>query len=189
MDILITDVTEMHAGNYWVAGWDTADDRMIRLLPGGSNWTEHLLAVHGVQPGATIRVVATGGQPNGVYPHRTEDTPVDAAKIGLVQAGPSPWFGGKAPPITDSLPVAFGQQIQTTGVWNGARKGAFVQEGAQIASLAAVQIELSNLHFFENIFKGKRSLRAYMTDAGDRRACQRWQRICVNYTGLTGQRR
>ena len=53
-------------------------------------------------------------------------------------------------------------------MWNGARKGAFVQEGAQIASLAAVQIERSNLEFFEDIFNGKRSLRVYMTDADDR---------------------
>ena len=57
MDILTTDVTEMHVGNYSVAGRDATDRRMIRPLPGGSNWTGHLLAVHGVQPGATIRVV------------------------------------------------------------------------------------------------------------------------------------
>src|SRR5262245_9073350 len=44
MDILITDVTEMHAGNYCVAGWNASDGRMIRPLPGGSNWTGHLLA-------------------------------------------------------------------------------------------------------------------------------------------------
>ena len=95
MDILITDVTEMHASNYCVAGWDAGGGRMIRPLPGGSNWTGHLLAVHSIQPGATIRVVTTGGQPNSAYPHRTEDTPVDAAKTGLVNTGPSPWFWGQ----------------------------------------------------------------------------------------------
>jgi len=167
MDILITDVTEMQAGNYCVAGWDAIDARMIRPLPGGSNWTGQLLAAHGVQPGATIRV-ATGGQPKSVYPHRTEDTPVDAAKIILVRAGPSPWFGVNAPPVTESLAAAFGQQVQTTGVWNGARKGAFVREGVQISSLAGIQVERLNLEFFEDIFNEKRSLRAYMTDVGDR---------------------
>jgi hypothetical protein len=30
MDILITDVTEMHAGNYCVAGWNATDRQMIR---------------------------------------------------------------------------------------------------------------------------------------------------------------
>jgi hypothetical protein len=164
MDILITDVTEMKA-NYCVAGWDAIEGQMIRPLPGGFHWTGHLLAAHGVRPGATIRVVITGGQPNSVYPHRTEDTPIDAAKIGLVRKGPSPWFGVNAPPVTESLAAAFGQQIQTTRVWNGARKGAFVQEGAQIASLAALQVERSNLQFFEDTFEGERSLRAYVTDA------------------------
>jgi hypothetical protein len=96
MDILITDVTEMHAGNYCVAGWDAAGARMIRPLPGGSNWTGHLLAAHGVQPGATIRVVTAAGQLKSVYPHRMEDTQVDPAKIGLVRAGPSAWFGVNA---------------------------------------------------------------------------------------------
>jgi hypothetical protein len=48
MDILITDVTEMHASNYCVAGWDADGGRMIRPLPGGSNWTGHLLAAHGI---------------------------------------------------------------------------------------------------------------------------------------------
>ena len=30
MDILITDITEMHAGNYCVAGWNATDRQMIR---------------------------------------------------------------------------------------------------------------------------------------------------------------
>jgi hypothetical protein len=42
MDIFITDVTEMHAGNYCVAGWDAAGGQMIGPLPGGFNWTEQI---------------------------------------------------------------------------------------------------------------------------------------------------
>src|SRR5262245_61812631 len=53
--------------------WDAA---------GASNWTGHLLGAHGVQPGVTIRVVPTGGQPNSVYPHLMENTRVDVARIG-----------------------------------------------------------------------------------------------------------
>jgi hypothetical protein len=71
-------------------------------------------------------------------------------------------YPGLGSMLLESLGVAFGQQVQTTGVWNGARTGAFVQEGAQIASLAAVKIERLNLQFFEDIFHGKRSLRAYI---------------------------
>ncbi len=58
--------------------------------------------------------------------------------------------------------------MQTTGVWNGTRKGAYVQEGTQIGSLAAVSISVPNLEFFENDYKGEKSLRAYMTDSNTR---------------------
>ena len=44
-------------------------------------------------------------------------------------------------------------------------KGAVdVEEGTQISSLAAVRIARVNLEFFENDYKGDKSLRAYMTD-------------------------
>src|SRR5262245_54909272 len=56
----------MHAGNYCVAGWNATNGRMIRPLPGGSNWTGHLIAAPDVQPGATIRVANTEAQPNSI---------------------------------------------------------------------------------------------------------------------------
>ena len=79
MDILITDVTELHAGNYCVAGWDATEGRMIRPLPGGPHWTRHLLTAQGVYTGNTIRVVITGGQPNSVYPS-TANTRLNSAQ-------------------------------------------------------------------------------------------------------------
>ena len=165
MIILITDVTEMHQGNYCVAGWDAAAGRMIRPLPNGTNWTEPLLSAYGVQPGATIGVIPTGGQPAGSYPHRTEDTPINPGAIAHLNPGPLPWFGAGAPPLAPSLAASFQQSVQTTGTWNGALKGAYVQEGTQIGSLAAVRIGHADLEFFEDTYNGKRSLRACMTDA------------------------
>jgi len=35
MQILITDVTEMHQGNYCVAGWNLNAGTMVRPLPNG----------------------------------------------------------------------------------------------------------------------------------------------------------
>ena len=78
------------------------------------------------------------------------------------------WFGVGAPPVSQSLAGAFQQSVQTTGTWNGARKGAYVQEGTQISSLAAVRIARANLQFFEDNYGGNRSLRAYLTDADTR---------------------
>ena len=72
--------------------------------------------------------------------------------------------GAGAPPLAPTLAAAFQNNVQTTGVWDGARKGAYVQEGTQIGSLAAVKISRGNLEFFEDDFKGTKSLRAYMTD-------------------------
>ena len=168
MEILITDVTEMHQGSYCVAGWSAARSCMVRLLPNGANWTGLLLAVHGIQPGATIGVTARSAQACSLYPHRTEDTPIDRETIVLVSPGPEPWFGANAPPVVRSLAAAFQQQVLTTGMWNGAKKGAYVQEGTQVSSLAAVRISRGNLQFYEDNFNGKRSLPAYMTDTDGR---------------------
>jgi hypothetical protein len=164
MKLLITDVTEMHQGNYCVAGWNPSAGSMVRPLPSGSNWTEAQLTKYGVQPGATIQVNSTGATPGGVYPHLTEDTPIDLASVKLVSAGSTPWFGAGAPPLAGTLAAAFQNNIQTTGIWNGARKGAYVQEGTQVGSLAGVKVARARLEFFEDDYNGKKSLRAYMTD-------------------------
>lgn len=163
MDLLITDVTEMHAGNYCVAGWNPKTGSMVRPLPNGSNWTEAQLVKYDIQPGATIQATATGAQ-GGLYPHRTEDTPIDLDSVKLVNAGPKAWFGVGAPPVEKTLAAAFEDHLKTTGSWDGAKKGAYVQEGTEIGSLAAVSISRSNLEFFENDYKGEKSLRAYVTD-------------------------
>lgn len=167
MQILITDVTEMHHGNYCVAGWNPIGGTMVRPLPNGSNWTRAQLTKYDIQPGATIQVTASGAQA-GLYPHRTEDTPIGLDSVKLVSAVPKAWFGADAPPLTNTLAAAFQNHVQTTGVWNGAKKGAYVQEGIQIGSLSAVSLPRPNLEFFEDDYQGKKSLRAYITD-GDAR--------------------
>src|SRR2546423_3733201 len=127
MQILITDVTEMHQGNYCVAGWNPKTGNMVRPLPNGSNWTGALLAKHGIEPGAIVQVSPTGAASSGLFPHRTEDTLIDVTSIKLIEAGSHDWFGAGAPPIAGSLAAAFQNMVQTTGIWNGARKGAYVQ--------------------------------------------------------------
>ena len=95
MDILITDVTEMAQG-YCVAGWDTAAKRMVRPLPDGSNWATDLLGRHGVAAGRSISAEPRG-KANGVYPHLTEDTPIDPASIKASEDIFSDWLGESAP--------------------------------------------------------------------------------------------
>lgn len=164
MDLLITDVTEMHQGNYCVAGWDSIRRCMARPLPGRGNWTARLLNAHTIEPGNTIRFFETNGYLNSTYPHRTEDTPIDPSRGVTLSLGPSPWLGANSPPCFETLDGAFAGNIQTTGEWNGARKGAYAMEGVRTASLSAVAVDAKNLKFFEDSYKGTAKLRAYLSD-------------------------
>jgi hypothetical protein len=168
MRIVITDVTEMHQGNYCVAGWRPSTGRMVRPLPNGGNWTEQLLARNQVAPGAMIEFRATGARPTGLYPHLTEDNPIDPNTIRPLSQRLQQWFGTGAPPTAATLADAFRGYVQTTGEWNAAKKGAFVQEGTRIGSLAAVKVRCGSLEFYEDDYRGKKSLRAYLDDSVER---------------------
>lgn len=164
MRLIITDVTEMHGGNYCVAGWDSQTRRMVRPLPNGANWTAGLLQRHGVVPGASIDVVPAGQQHQSAFPHRTEDTLINTAGIQLLHAGPIAWLTVGAPPTHATVAQAFGRCLVHSRVWNGAQQGVHVPENTQIGSLSAVELPVGNLTLFEDNYQGKRSLRAYLDD-------------------------
>jgi len=161
MDILITDVTQMHAGNFCVAGWCHAQKRMIRPLPRGRNWTAELLQRFGVRPGTVLRI-APAGEANGTYPHRTEDTPVSAGR--KISAGFSAWLGPNAPTAADSLEDAFGGNLRSNGVSNDVLKGAHIAAGTRCGSLAAIHAFRNRLSFFEDFEK----LKAVLNDGRTR---------------------
>lgn len=154
MDILIIDLTEMHSGNYCVAGWDAAGQRMVRPLPNGNNWTARLLAQHQIAAGVTIRVVPRGVA-TGAFPHRTEDAPIDGASIQTKNDTFSAWVGRLAPPVSEELNAAFGGNLQWNSVWNGVRQGVHVSPGVQCQSLAAVHVARADLSFSEPFDKLK----------------------------------
>jgi hypothetical protein len=164
IEILITDVTEMHGGNYCVAGWSTRQRRMIRPLPDGRNWTAELLTRYRVQPGGYLAMTPTGEESRGLYPHRTEDLVVQLSSISAAD-GPRPeWFGETAPAAEYTVADAFDHRAQHTSMWGGALKGIHVAEGAQTRSLSAVVIACRGLTFFEDDFRGRKSLRAILDD-------------------------
>ena len=164
MRIIITEITEMHEGNYCLAGWEAQTQRMVRALPNGNNWTAGLLQKHEIGPGATFDMNANGQQHRSAYPHKTEDTPVDQATIHLVNATPINWLGTNAPPSHATVGGAFGGHLQHTGFWNGAWKGVHVAEAVQIGSLSAVTIPVDRIELFEDDYQGKTRLRAYIDD-------------------------
>jgi hypothetical protein len=135
MEIRITEVTEMHNDSYCVAGWCAALRRMVRPLPGGSNWTASLLQIHKIAPGATVRVTPTNLRLAGSYPHLTEDTAIDSTTIQLVSTGPEPWFAAGAPPYSLKLADAFEGHLSWNSIWQGNRQGAHVKPGVKARSL------------------------------------------------------
>lgn len=164
MRLIVTDVTEMHGGNYCVAGWGTQTQRMVRPLPNGANWTAGLLQQHGVVPGASVEVHPISQPHASLFPHRTEDTPIIAANIRLIHAGPIVWLGNGAPPTHETVQQAFGGHLSYSRIWNGAKQGVHVTENTQIGSLSAVRLPAHALDLFEDNFKGKLSVRAYLDD-------------------------
>jgi hypothetical protein len=158
MKLVITEVTEMSAGNYCVAGWHVQSGRMVRPLPNGSNWTEALLHKYSVAPGAVLNFVQTGVAHHSVFPHHTEDMPVDAASITIASTTPGPWFGQSAPPCASTLADAFQGHVQHNSVWNGVFQGVHVPVGTQTRSLWAVQCTRGSLTLIEDFGKLKGEL-------------------------------
>ncbi len=164
MRLIITDVTEMHGGNYCVAGWDAVSQRMVRPLPNGNNWTAGLLQQHGISPGSKVDVAPTRQRYASTYPHKTEDTPVDPATMQRVPARAVNWLAASAPPSHATVSAAFGGHLIHTGVWDGARKGVHIAEATRICSLSAVAVSVDQVELFEDNYQGKRRLRAYLSD-------------------------
>lgn len=148
MDLLITDVTEMGGDTYCVAGWDVTAKRMVRPLPNGNNWSATLVRQHGIAAGKLIRAVPKGAS-NGIFPHRTEDTPIDLASIKVSNSVFSDWLGGSAPRVAADLESGFSNLLKWNKVWNGVRQGVHTLPRAQCNSLTSVQVPRANLSFAE----------------------------------------
>jgi hypothetical protein len=149
--LLITDVTEMHNGNFCVAGWDIDHSGMVRPLPNGANWTAALISQHAIVPGAVINVEFSEVQHNSNYPHLTEDRHINSATTVNLNAAAPNWFAYNAPPVAASIAAAFGGNVQHNSTWNGRLQGVFVPSGTQFGSLAAVALPRANI-----VFEGKR---------------------------------
>jgi hypothetical protein len=162
MEVLITDVTVMHGGYYCVAGWCANEDKMIRPLPSGHHWTDALLASHNIVPGSVIRV-QPAGKPNGAFPHRTEDTPINPQMIQFVSAGFTDWSGPAAPPTATTIMKGFSENVQWNSVWQNIRQGVYVLEGKQCASLAAIVVDRPRITLREDFGK----LKAVVSDGRD----------------------
>ncbi len=147
MRLVITDLTEMQGGNFCVAGWDGAGGHMVRPLPDGRNWTAGLLREHRVAPGATLEVSPTGRPDQSRYPHRSEDTLVDGARIRRLDAPPVDWLGEDAPPAGMTLAAAFDGHLHHGDVRGNVRHGVHVPADLPVHSLGALTLPRSLVRF------------------------------------------
>lgn len=159
MQILITDVTEMGASKYCVAGWCQASNAMIRPLPNGGNWPAGLLNGKGVAPGVTLDATPSNQPLHGVYPHRTEDTAIDPVSAQVIHPGPTNWWGPGAPPTAATLNAAFAGNVQHSSVWNGRHQGVYVPENTNTRSLWGLQLQRQQLQLVH-----EDKLKAYLND-------------------------
>ncbi len=153
--LLITEVTEMSTGNYCVAGWCAQDNKMVRPLPNGGNSTATRLDTVGVTPGTTLLIVPNTAINNGVFPHRTEDTPVDSNNLNATAVNFRQWFGLNAPPAAATLSAAFENNLHSNSQWNGVSQGVHVPLGTATRSLWGVVISRAQLTFIVEFEKLK----------------------------------
>ena len=154
MQILITDVTEMGGGNFCVAGWHSQTQRMVRPLPSGGNWSTALIAAHNIRPGITISA-NPAGLANGAFPHRTEDTPINAATIQVVNVAAPDWLGAASPRRALTVDAAFNGNVVINSEWNGRLQGAHVPVGTQGRSLWGLEVSANAIAFIEDFGKLK----------------------------------
>jgi ATP-dependent protease ClpP protease subunit len=98
---------------------------MVRPLPGGNNWAAALLGQHGIMPGKLIRVEPRG-TPNGIFPHRTEDTSIDQTSIEPLNGIFSDWLGASAPQVAADLSTGFDGNLKCNKEWNGVKQGNYI---------------------------------------------------------------
>ena len=164
MQLLITEVTEVHREDFCVAGWCATQARMVRPLPRGAHWGAALLKAHGIAPSAVISIAAIETSSAGSYPHRTEDTQVQPRGIRLMQMADPRWLGGRPPKAAPTLALGFQGRLAAGKPRNGVTSGAHVPAGERTASLTAVRIPATHLRFFERGRDSALHLRARLTD-------------------------
>lgn len=160
VDIRVTDLTEMNAGNFCLAGWDQAGQRMVRPLPNGGNWTMAMLQHFGIVPGSLLRITPSGNA-NGEYPHLTEDTRIELGGITSIPAQAMQWFGPNAPTTAATVADAFQGQLQHNKQFRGVNQGNYVARGTHSRSLWGVTIPRANISFSTEFEK----LKATVVDA------------------------
>ncbi len=169
IEILLTDVTEMHGEAYCLAGWDVSHRRMVRPVLAEGRWSAGLVRDRGIAQGRRLRFTPAARSAHASLPHAREDTSVLPDDIATLP-GPRPaWQGEGAPEVADNVMRAFDGLVLHAFVKQGTRRCAHVPEGSPTRSLAALRLPWSAVDVFEVTHRnGDKRLRAILDD-GDAR--------------------
>ncbi|MBK9431028.1 MAG: hypothetical protein IPN50_00990 [Sphingomonadales bacterium] len=169
MRLLITEVTDMSAGSFCVAGWDIDSHVMIRPLPNGSNWTTATIAQYAVEPGILMEFSPTGRAHNGSFPHTTEDTEVNAANISVIDRSAQNWLGPNSPSRARTVQEAFGGNVESGSEYRGRLQSLYVGSGTRCRSLWGIEVPRENIEFISDSYKGGPERLKAVVDDGDHR--------------------
>lgn len=158
--VIITDVTEMHGGQFCVAGWEARSARMIRPLPGiETNWAASRIGPESLWPGNTLEIDSTGQAPGSEFPHATEDTIIIPSSVAIRKRS-AEWLAEVAASASETVNIAFGGMLKWR-TYAGNRYHTVVPRGTNTKSLGAVVVRSDGIKFVVEDQK----LRALVTDA------------------------
>jgi hypothetical protein len=162
--IIVTDLTEMHAGNYCAAGWDWEGRRMVRILTRfGGNWTQNYVARTQLWSRRILEfqtAVIPGGRS---MPHASEDTYIDERHIASV-ARPENWKALLAQSTSVSIEAIFNGALQFNPA-RPVRKSPYIEPGVACGSLGAVKARAADFRFYEDAYYAERpKLRCMFSD-------------------------
>lgn len=147
-NIIISDITDMKE-KFCVAGWDTHERRMKRLMIDGKYWEENQVPQY-----SSIIVDNEPFKEPRDYPHRIEDVNIDFGSIKVQEV----FEPGKR--LADLLRESISKDIQS--IFSGkVKECSYVAKQTKCASLGAILIKSSDIEF--HIENGK--LRAKVIDS------------------------
>jgi hypothetical protein len=139
MRIVITEVTDMLDGRVCVAGWATAERRMVRPLAGpGRHWPAELATPRLLAPGNLLELAPSRAGASRGLPHARED---------LVVADPPSYAGRLAADSFLRLLRSIAAPDVATLFAGTLEGGRFVMAGRDCPSLGGVTVEAARLSF------------------------------------------
>ena len=141
LDIIVSEVTNMHHGYVCVGGWCESEGQMIRPLSGPrEHWNEMMAGPDLFQVGNIVRIVPAGFSSARGLPHAREDCVVNGhpVRVGEIEA----------PHLADALLPGESPSVDT--LFNGQMQEArLVMAGSDCKSLGAIQTHSQRLGFDE----------------------------------------